>query len=129
INGAKDALLDTDIDNVTLVLSGTPSATSIVLTWNIQPFAEYYEIYHKGTLLDTVEAQITTYSYSYDKQPTGRKNVFKVRGVSSTQTSAYSNEYEHDYYYQAGVLVTRTEIVPPTIATGYGYNYGNNYGN
>jgi len=96
--------LDTALE--TPVLTGSESsAGNFNIEWNLIPFAETYEIYFRGELLDTVTAHITAYSDALTRQNNSRKNFYKVRAVRGDEYSEWSNLVEYPYYYYTGILV------------------------
>ena len=128
VNGAKDALLYIGMQTELVLEIVSSSSSAISLAWNIEPFADYYEVYRKGVLIDTVLSQITSITVTDRGQPYGRLNMYKVRAMQNNGTAGeFSNEVENDNYYQAGIATVSYGVQPST-SQGYGFNYGLNYG-
>lgn len=127
---AQDSLLYVYLDTPELTLT-EPSSTTVRLTYTEVLFADYYEVYFRDELFDTIPAQVLTVLYSVSeigRHTRGRKNLFKVRAVTEAGlVGEFSNEEEFVYYYSAGFMYLGTV---PNIGTfsGYGFDYGQNYG-
>jgi hypothetical protein len=102
-----DAVFETDItlDTPVIVADYLTTASLIIFHWNPIPYAEEYEVYYKGELLDTLEAHITTFRYSSGtREPKGIRRIWKVRAKRGTTYSEFSNELEQNYYANNGIL-------------------------
>lgn len=102
-----DAVFETDItlDTPVIVADSNTAQSVIIFHWNPIPYAEQYEIYYKGELLDTLEAHVTEYSYSSGtREAKGVRRLWKVRAKRGTTYSEFSNELEQNYYANNGIL-------------------------
>jgi hypothetical protein len=72
---------------------------SIVLKWNIIPFANEYEIWFRNSLFSTIKENNVIYKFTllnrYSKSP---KNLFKVRAKKGNNYGEFSNQIEFPYY-------------------------------
>ena len=94
----SDSLIDTSL--ATPVLTGTETSQgSFQLIWNEVPYADSYQVYFRGVLLDTVTAQITTYGDILSRQDKTKKNYYRVRAKRNDEYSDWSNRVEYPYYY------------------------------
>ena len=103
---AIDTLLFTTMETPELELQIT-GETSGILTWNKIDFADYYEIYFRGELLYTIQADTRTKSITVPRSSKARLNLYKIRAVNENETTEFSNEVEFPYYYYSGILVKK----------------------
>jgi len=104
----RDTNIDRELTTPVLVndSAGEYNGTgSILMHWNLIPYAESYELYFRGELLATLKAHFTTYTYQTSvRKSASRKNLFKVRAVKGDVYSEFSNEIELPFYFNSGFL-------------------------
>jgi len=103
-----NTLLDITLETPVLVNDGSNTYHGNYyqyLSWSLVPYAEQYELWFRGELLETFEAHILTYVHYLDRYSKDTKNFYKVRAKRQGKYSDFSNIIEFKLYYYTGILV------------------------
>lgn len=107
-NVGSDALIDISLEAPVLTNDGSTKYHGNYyqyLSWSLVPYAEQYELWFRGELLETFEAHILTYIHYLDRYSKDKKNFYKVRAKRKGKYSDFSNIIEFKLYYYTGILV------------------------
>lgn len=105
------ALEDTSLSQIAISVDvftyNYDSDTKIqTITWNIDPFADYYEIWYRGELWVTLKAHILKYALTQTRGGKGTKNYIKVRSKRADSYGEFSELVELPFYkYDKGILI------------------------
>lgn len=98
------ALFDLDL-SIDVHTYDAPSDTKYqTVTWSIVPFAEEYEIWYRGELLDTVKSQVLKYTFTQTRGFKETKNYLKVRAKTGDEYGEFSNLIELPFYKYRKIL-------------------------
>jgi len=76
------------------------------ITWSIDPFAEYYEIWYRGELWVTLKSHILKYQLIQERGGKGTKNYIKIRSKRADSYGEFSELLELPFYkYDKGILI------------------------
>jgi len=109
IDKAIDPYIDKTLTAPVLELEEQQTG-AITFSWNMIPYAKKYEIYFRGELIVTLNAQIIRYTLSpgalgfYPNISSSKRNLIKVRAVRDSEYSDFSNEIEYLFYAHTGIL-------------------------
>ena len=84
---------------------------ALLFEWDIIPYAEEYEIYFRGDLVETLKAHINKFLFSpgaygfYPLVSRSKRNNIKIRAKKGDTYSEFSNELRYIYNYSKGILI------------------------